>query len=124
MKIFVFGSNLAGRHGAGAALYAAQRYGAIYGVGRGRTGAAYALPTKREIPGTKILTPLTLDEINFYVKELISYARENPDLTFEITRVACGRAGYSEYDIAPFFLNAPPNCTLPRGWRTIAAANA
>lgn len=110
--IFVFGSNLAGRHGAGAALYAAQHHGAKRGIGRGRTGNAYAIPTKDE----RIRT-LPLDDIYRYVQEFLTYAGERYWEVFEVTRVGCGLAGYNDGDIAPMFANAPANCVLPKGWR-------
>lgn len=109
--IFVFGSNLAGRHGKGAARYALQHYGAEYGVGIGRTGEAYAIPTKDE----KIRT-LPLPRIKKYVEDFLQYARGNPQLTFLVTKVGCGLAGYTENDIAPMFSEAPDNCQLPEGW--------
>lgn len=111
-KIFVFGSNLAGRHGRGAALTALKQWGAEYGVGRGRTGMAYALPTK-----DRALAPLSLRQIKYNVDEFIAYAMSELDLTFIVTKVGCGLAGYSEDDIAPMFARAPENCQLPEGWR-------
>ncbi len=113
--VFVFGSNLAGRHGKGAALFARQERGAIYGVGQGRTGNAYAIPTK----DTNLRT-LPLSEIARYVAVFLDYARRNPDLTFEVTRIGCGLAGYTDSDIAPMFADAPENCQLPREWVTLA----
>ena len=109
--IFVFGSNLAGRHGKGAALTARREYGAVYGVGVGRTGSAYAIPTKDE----KLRT-LPLTEISKYVMDFLDYANKNPELKFEVTRVGCGLAGYSENQIKDFFKDAPKNCMLPQGW--------
>jgi hypothetical protein len=88
--IFVFGSNLAGRHGRGAALCAKNAHGAVYGVGVGRTGNAYAIPTKDE----RIRT-LPLERIAPYVSAFLDYARANPDLEFEVTKIGCGLAGYS-----------------------------
>lgn len=111
--IFVFGSNLAGRHGKGAALDARKLHGAVYGVGIGRTGNAYAIPTKNER-----LKTLQLTTIAKHVTDFIAYAEANPELTFQATRIGCGLAGYKETDIAPMFANAPSNCVLPDGWRT------
>lgn len=110
--IFVFGSNLAGRHGKGAAVEARQTYGAVYGEGRGRTGNAYAIPTKDEK-----LNPLILEHIENNVTEFLDYARDHPSLVFKVTKIGCGLAGYKEEDIKPFFANAPLNCELPLGWR-------
>jgi len=110
--IFVFGSNLAGRHGKGAALTAVKEYGASYGVAYGLQGSSYAIPTK-----DAQLKTLPLSEIEKYVKMFIEFAYEHPSLTFQVTRIGCGLAGYSDADIHPMFANAPDNCILPTGWR-------
>lgn len=110
--IFVFGSNLSGRHGKGAALCARNKHGAVYGVGKGRTGNSYAIPTKG-----KNLKILPLDVIEEYVLEFIQYAKNNPDLEFQVTRIGCGLAGYNEGQISPMFKGSPSNCKLPHGWR-------
>lgn len=109
--IFVFGSNLAGRHGKGAALYARQNHGAEYGVGEGITGNSYALPTKDEQ-----LRVRSLADIKVSVDKFISYAADNPQLTFQVTKVGCGLAGFKECEIAPLFKDAPSNCIMPDGW--------
>lgn len=112
-RIFVFGSNLAGRHGKGAALYAKQHHGAIYGLGEGVQGDSYAIPTK-----DFSLKSLPLSEIAKHVKKFVAFARTNWDLTFDVTRVGCGLAGYSDDQIGPFFKSAPSNCKLPAEWET------
>ena len=109
--IFVFGSNLAGRHGKGAALDARNKYGAVYGVGEGRTGNAYAIPTK---DGRLKILPLV--RIEGSVQKFLDYATSNPELKFLVTRIGCGLAGYKDSDIAPMFKSAPQNCSLPDGW--------
>jgi hypothetical protein len=109
--IFVFGSNLAGRHGKGAALYARENHGAVYGVGRGPTGDAYAIPTK-----DKTLQRLPLMLIAGHVSEFLDYAVEHAWLEFMVTRIGCGLAGYSDSDIAPMFQGAPSNCIMPDEW--------
>lgn len=109
--IFVFGSNLAGRHGKGAALTAKVTYGAQYGVGVGRTGNAYAIPTK-----DASLKTLPLKTIQTYVSQFIDYAKAHPELQFYVTRVGCGLAGYTDAQIAPMFKGAPENAPLPKGW--------
>lgn len=114
--IFVFGSNLAGRHGKGAARHALEYKGAIYGQGSGRQGNSYAIPTKDER-----LRVLPLSRIAVFVQTFIEYAKAHPELTFEVTRVGCGLAGYEDAQIAPFFRGAPENCQLPEGWREAAA---
>jgi hypothetical protein len=107
-KVFVFGSNLAGRHGAGAALFARKHHGAIYGVGEGVQGNSYGIPTKDEH-----LNVLPLTEINRYVNKFLLFAVSNPQLEFEVTAIGCGLAGYLPRDVAPMFRDAPTNCTLP-----------
>jgi len=112
-EIFVFGSNLAGRHGKGAALYAFKEYGAVYGVGVGLMGSSYAIPTK----GFKVEV-LPLEVISTYVEQFKKFAAENPQYTFKVTRIGCGLAGYTDSQIAPMFKDSPLNCTLLGGWRT------
>lgn len=111
-QIFVFGSNLAGRHGKGAALTAKLYHGAIYGNGIGRQGNSYAIPTK----DSKLRT-LSLHTIEKYVMDFKEYARQHPELSFFVTAVGCGLAGYTDQQIAPMFKNAPLNCELPLTWR-------
>jgi hypothetical protein len=115
-KIFVFGSNLAGRHGRGAALHDLRTHGAKYGVGVGRTGDAYAIPTK-----DKYIQTLPLTVIRQYVQDFLEYARANPDLEFEVTRIGCGLAGYVDQNIAPMFAGSPANCELPPEWTQLIA---
>lgn len=112
MNIFVFGSNLAGRHGRGAALVAREQYGAVYGVGDGLTGQSYAIPTKG-----MHLEVLSLDFIKFKVKQFIEFAKAHPEMTFHVAKIGCGLAGYKPTQIAPMFEGAPENCHLPEGWR-------
>ena len=118
MKVFVFGSNLAGRHGAGAALYAQQHHGAIYGKGIGLQGNSYAIPTK----DFNIKT-LSLHTIENHVKEFKKFATNHPDMFFNVTRIGCGLAGYTDKQIAPMFINAPANCILPEEWKHINGSN-
>lgn len=113
--IFVFGSNLAGRHGKGAALTAFRTHGATYGQGVGLQGQSYAIPTKDENIQT-----LPLPRIKKYVEAFLRFAELNPEMIFQVTRIGCGYAGYTDDQIGPLFSNAPPNCMLPAGWRTYA----
>lgn len=106
-RIFVFGSNLAGRHGKGAALEAWKHWGAQYGRGSGPTGDAYAIPTK-----DAALRTLPLEVIGRHVVAFLDYAREFPQLEFYVTRVGCGLAGYTEEQIRPMFEGAPDNCVF------------
>lgn len=110
--IFVFGSNTAGRHGKGAALHARREHGAIYGQGHGLQGNAYAIPTKDER-----LQTLPLDVIERHVKGFLKYAEGRPDLTFNVTAIGTGLAGYSHDQIAPMFKGFTPNCNMPDEWQ-------
>lgn len=112
--IFVFGSNEAGVHGAGAARHAFDVEGAVWGAGVGHHGNSFAIPTK-----DLDIRTLPLEAIKRYVKFFIDYAMENRDLDFMVTRIGCGLAGYTDNDIAPLFAGAPDNCVLPEGWRDI-----
>jgi hypothetical protein len=100
--VFVFGSNLAGRHGKGAALEAVKHWGAQYGVGEGRTGNAYALPTK----DANIKT-LPLDEIGQSFIRFWKYAFYNPDTQFLLTPFGTGLAGYSIAEIRSVMSGGP-----------------
>lgn len=110
--IWVFGSNLAGRHGAGAALVARESFGAITGQGVGPVGQSYAIPTKDHRLGV-----LPLNSIKDSIGEFLSYASAHAELQFYVTRVGCGLAGYKDREIAPLFASAPANCSLPLNWK-------
>lgn len=111
-EIFVFGSNLAGRHGAGAAKTAVTKFGAIYGQGIGLQGQSYGIPTK-----SKNLKSLPLEEIEKYVNEFIDFAKNNKDKIFYVTRIGCGLAGYTDNQIKPMFIGKiPNNVVLPTEW--------
>jgi hypothetical protein len=110
-KIFCFGSNQRGIHGAGTAKIAAQQYGAQFRVGEGRTGNAYAIPTK--------ITPYKvrrLIDIQASVDMFLEYARAHADLEFHVVRIGCGLAGFSDEQIAPLFADAPANCRFDPRW--------
>lgn len=109
--IFVFGSNLAGIHGGGAALYAHKRLGAEWGIGEGITRRTYALPTKDERIESR-----SLFEVRGSVKTLLMYACLHPEEKFQVTRVGCGLAGFLDEDIAPMFADAPENCEFDSAW--------
>ena len=104
-EIFVFGSNVQGMHGGGAAWYAHKNFGAEWGVGEGLTGRTYALPT---MEGKASLAHA--------VKNFISCARKHTELTFLVTAVGCGIAGYSPSEVAPLFKEAEAlnNVFLPQ----------
>lgn len=103
--IFVFGSNVEGNHGAGAALTAVRRFGAVAGVGEGLQGRSYGLPT---MEGSEAFEAAA--------RRFIAFAGEHPALDFYLTKVGCGIAGYREEQIAPWFVDTPPNVVKPPGW--------
>lgn len=113
-SVFVFGSNLVGRHGAGAAKYAVDHCGAIYGQGWGMQGNSYAIPTK-----DKYIKTLPLEDIKEWVNDFLIEAKlcYYPDTRFFVTALGTGLAGYKHEDIAPMFKNAPDNCILPIEWK-------
>lgn len=110
-SIFVFGSNLAGRHGAGAAKYALKNCGAIYGQGVGRQGGSYAIPTKDQA-----VQALSLFSIKQYIFFFVEYAAQHPEKEFFVTALGTGLAGYKHKDIAPLFRESPTNCIFPIEW--------
>lgn len=110
-KIFVFGSNLKGIHGKGAALFAKQHHGAIQGQGVGLQGDSYAIPTK-DTP----YKSLSLVMIIVYVLRFLEFAKSHPELEFNVTRIGCGLAGYKDEDIAPMFKSRTENVKLPKEW--------
>lgn len=105
-EIFVFGSNLEGAHGGGAAKLARQKFGAIMGRGIGLQGNSYAIPTMQG--GVETIKP--------YVDDFIEFALNHPELIFYVTKIGCGIAGFTEKEIAPLFKNALniPNIRLPK----------
>lgn len=104
-EIFVFGSNLAGMHAGGAARLAVDRFGAIMGQGVGLQGQSYAIPTMQD--GVNTIQP--------YVDEFLRFADCHPEMTFLVTRIGCGIAGFTPAKIAPLFAAATslPNIHLP-----------
>ena len=107
-EVFVFGSNLAGMHGGGAAYAAFKQFGAVWGCGVGLQGQSYAIPTMQG--GVETIKP--------YVDEFIDFARSRPDLFFYVTRIGCGIAGFADAEIAPLFAaaRAIPNICLPESF--------
>ena len=111
-EIFVFGSNLAGMHGGGAARVARLRFGAVLGNGVGIQGQSYAIPTMQG--GVETIRP--------YVDDFIAYAQQHPSLHFLVTPIGCGIAGFEPEDIAPLFegAKAVKNISLPESfWEVI-----
>ena len=111
-QLFVFGSNLSGIHGAGAARAAYDHYGAEWGVAEGLTGESYAIPTV----AARIAGPISLADISDSVNRFIEFAKATPAAEFFVTRIGCGLAGHRDQDIAPMFAGAPSNCSLPDTW--------
>jgi len=104
-EVFVFGSNLGGFHGGGAARAAMNHFGAVWGQGVGLQGQSYAIPTMHG--GVDVIKP--------YVDQFIEFAQSRPDLFFYVTRIGCGIAGFKDTEIAPLFKGALslPNVALP-----------
>ena len=105
-EIFVFGSNLAGSHGGGAARLAHNRFGAVWGQGVGLQGQSYAIPTMQG--GVETIKP--------YIDEFINFVFSHREYKFLVTRIGCGIAGFTPYEIAPLFLKVIdlPNVILPK----------
>jgi hypothetical protein len=114
--MFVFGSNEAGIHGAGAALQAETHWGAVHRLGFGPSGQSFAIPTKDWQINT-----LPLSVIHHYVERFLAYATANAEcntgVEFLVTPIGTGLAGYTHAEIAPMFAGAPTNCRLPEEWQ-------
>lgn len=113
-EIFVFGSNLEGQHGGGAALLAYRKWGAVWGQGVGLQGQTYGIPTMHG--GVEVIRP--------YVDEFIAFAKAHLEYTFLVTEIGCGIAGFKPEEIAPLFRDAIPvgNICLPeRFWQILNA---
>lgn len=111
-EIFVFGSNLQGMHGGGAARVAAEKFGAVMGQGVGLQGKSYAIPTMQG--GVETIAP--------YVDEFVEFAKSHPEMTFLVTRIGCGIAGFADKEIAPLFVKAidVANIHLPESfWKEL-----
>ena len=117
-ECFVFGSNTAGIHGAGAAKEAWKNHGAEYGVGYGLSfdekGASFAIPTK-----DRHIQTLPTAAVERFVKGFLTFAESRPDLTFKISRIGCGLAGFRDQVIAPMFINASENCLFDTKWQPV-----
>ena len=105
-EIFVFGSNLAGSHGGGAARLAYDRFGAIWGQGVGLQGQSYGIPTMHG--GVEVIKP--------YVDEFVEFAKNHPEFKFLVTKIGCGIAGFAIEEMAPLFQQAidVENIILPK----------
>lgn len=112
--VFVFGSNEAGIHGAGAAQVAYKKHGAQWGKSYGHYGDSFAIPTKDDD-----LQSLLIERIGQYVQGFLAYARGHRKLTFKVTQIGCGLAGFTPEQIAPLFKLAPRNCQFDDAWMHI-----
>ena len=112
-EVFVFGSNLAGMHGGGAAYVAFRKFGAVMGCGVGLRGQSYAIPTMQG----------DVETIKPYVDEFVAFAKDHPELFFYVTRIGCGIAGFRDREIAPLFAEAVPlpNVCLPESFVKLLA---
>lgn len=115
LEIFVFGSNLAGRHGRGAAHAARLYYDAVYGVGEGPTGRTYAIPTL-----DSRFQKRSLKDIKISIDKFIEYVIQNPHKDFFITMIGCGLANFKSSEIAPMFISLKDktNVSFPKPWKT------
>ena len=111
-EVFVFGSNLAGINGAGAAKTAYKKHGARWGMGVGHYGCSYALPTKDQHIHT-----LDMGNIKVFVDAFLMYADAHPEWNFKVTRVGCGLAGIPDQFMANLFVIAPYNCSIDEEWK-------
>ncbi|UKL14752.1 hypothetical protein C121_19 [Stenotrophomonas phage C121] len=121
--VFCFGSNTHGIHGAGAAQHAYKHHGARWGMGYGHYGDSFAIPTKgcvrlSEETGQFVIgEPLPLGDIYDYVGAFKAYARHHPELTFKVTRIGCGLAGFTDAQMSSLFIGAPLNCQFDEAWK-------
>ena len=107
-EVFVFGSNLSGMHGGGAAYVASRKFGAVMGCGVGLQGQSYAIPTMQG--GVETIKP--------YVDDFVQFAKNHPEFFFYVTRIGCGIAGFRDEEIAPLFAEAltAVNICLPKSF--------
>jgi hypothetical protein len=109
-EVFVFGSNASGAHGGGAARFAMDRFGAVWGQSEGLQGQSYGIDT---MSGLQVFQE--------QAGRFMAFAREHPELRFLVTEVGCGIAGYTPAQVAGFFRGAPDNVVLPASFREILA---
>lgn len=110
-EVFVFGSNMSGIHGAGAAKEAFRNYGAAWGIGYGMEGHSFAIPTK-----DRDIQTLPIEDIKVLVNRFKKFAEKNQHIKFYVSRIGCGLAGYKDADMAPLFIGSPSNCSFAEEW--------
>ncbi|WP_019179078.1 A1S_2505 family phage non-structural protein [Microbacterium yannicii] len=107
-EVFVFGSNASGAHGAGAARFAYDRFGAVWGQSEGLQGQSYGIDSMSG-----------LDVFEEQARRFVGFATAHPELRFLVTEVGCGIAGYTPDQVAGFFTDAPANVVLPETFRAV-----
>lgn len=107
-EVFVFGSNAAGLHGGGAARFAYENFGAVWGQGHGLQGTSYAIDTMSG-----------LETLGAEARRFVAFAGEHPELRFLVTEVGCGIAGYTPAEVAPLFAGSPGNVVLPASFTAL-----
>lgn len=112
-EVFVFGSNAQGAHGGGAARFAHERFGAVWGQAEGLQGQSYAIDTMSG-----------LDVFRAQAERFVAFAAEHPGLRFLVTEVGCGIAGYAPAEVAGFFAGAPGNVVLPESFVRVLGGGA
>lgn len=111
-EVFVFGSNLAGIHGAGAAKTAYKKHGARWGMGVGHYGNSYAIPTKDQH-----IQSMKRSDIETFIAAFIIYAASHPEWDFKVTRIGCGLAGFTDSEMAVLFVTATGNVLFDEAWK-------
>ena len=120
--IFVFGSNEKGIHGGGAARVAFDKHGAVRGQGFGPQGNSWGIPTCSKPTGEPGFE-ISVERLAFYIGCFIAYAKHYPNETFQVTKIGCGLAGWTNEQVAPLFTNAPANCQFDTEWKPFLGEN-
>lgn len=123
--IFVFGSNVEGRHGLGAAKEAVQKFGAVYGRPEGLQGSSYAIPTKDlRVKANKGYRSVPEEKIVSSIAAMYRCAEQNPDKVFKVAYRNPPHKytlnGYSGAEMVRMFLKAgtpPMNVQFSMEWK-------
>lgn len=111
--VYVFATDVLGRHQNAEAEKAVSQWGALAGLGEGLSGTSYAIPVYNDEGKVR-----PISELRRPIRTFIEHAKRNRYKTFQVSRLGCGPFGYDDFDIAPYFTTAPQNVILPAGWRT------
>ncbi len=111
--VHVFATDVAGLHENGEAKRAVQSWGALIGIGEGLSGLSYAIPVYDE---DNIARPI--EQMRGPIRRFLEFAKKNDQYTYKVERLGCGPFGYDDFDVAPYFTDAPDHVILPVGWRT------